>query len=57
VPDLTGADLRGADLRGADLAQALFVTQAQLDAAKGDTGTRLPPSLTRPVYWSGQRLA
>jgi uncharacterized protein YjbI with pentapeptide repeats len=57
LADLTGADLRGADLRGADLAQALFVTQAQLDAAEGDTGTRLPPSLTRPVHWSGQRLA
>jgi uncharacterized protein YjbI with pentapeptide repeats len=57
LADLTGADLRGADLRDADLAQALFVTQAQLDAAEGDTGTRLPPSLTRPVHWSGQRLA
>jgi uncharacterized protein YjbI with pentapeptide repeats len=57
LADLTGADLRGANLRGADLAQALFVTQAQLDAAEGDTGTRLPPSLTRPVHWSGQRLA
>jgi uncharacterized protein YjbI with pentapeptide repeats len=56
LADLTGADLRGADLRGADLAQALFVTQAQLDAAEGDTGTRLPPSLTRPAHWSGQRL-
>jgi hypothetical protein len=57
LADLTGADLRGADLRGAGLAQTLFVTQAQLGAAEGDTGTRLPPSLTRPVHWSGQRLA
>ena len=57
LADLTGADLRGADLRGADLAQALFVTQAQLDAAEGDTGTRLPPPLTRPAHWPGQRLA
>lgn len=57
LADLTGADLRGADLRGADLAQGLFVTQAQLDAAEGDTGTRLPPPLTRPAHWSGQRLA
>jgi len=55
--DLTGADLRGADLRGADLTNCLFVTQAQLDAAEGDAGTRLPPSLTRPAHWSGQRLA
>jgi uncharacterized protein YjbI with pentapeptide repeats len=57
LADLTGADLRGADLRGADLARALFVTQAQLDAADGDSGTRLPPPLTRPAHWSGQRLA
>ena len=57
LADLTGADLRGADLRGADLTNCLFLTQAQLDAAEGDTGTRLPPPLTRPAHWSGQRLA
>jgi uncharacterized protein YjbI with pentapeptide repeats len=57
LADLTGADLRGADLRGADLTKCLFLTQAQLDAAEGDTGTRLPPPLTRPAHWSGQRLA
>lgn len=33
--DFTGADLRGADLRGADLTGALFLTKAQLRAAKG----------------------
>jgi uncharacterized protein YjbI with pentapeptide repeats len=57
LADLTGADLRGADLRGADLTQGLFVTQAQLDAAGGDTRTRLPPPLARPAHWPGQRLA
>jgi uncharacterized protein YjbI with pentapeptide repeats len=51
LADLTGADLRGADLRGADLTTSLFLTQAQLDAAEGDTGTGLPPSLTRPAHW------
>ena len=56
LADLTGADLRGADLRGADLTSCLFLIQAQLDAAEGDTGTGLPPPLTRPVHWSGQRL-
>ncbi|TNM68469.1 pentapeptide repeat-containing protein [Streptomyces sp. NP160] len=40
--DLLGADLRGADVRGADLTGALFVTTAQLDAARGDASTRLP---------------
>lgn len=51
LADLTGADLRGADVRGADLARSLFLTQSQLDAALGDTGTRLPPSLARPAHW------
>ncbi|MDN3356215.1 pentapeptide repeat-containing protein [Actinomadura sp. DC4] len=49
--DLTGADLRDADLRGADLAGGLFVTQSQLDAARGDARTGLPPALTRPAHW------
>jgi uncharacterized protein YjbI with pentapeptide repeats len=51
LADLTGADLRGADLRGADLTTSLFLTQAQLDAAEGDSGTGVPPPLTRPAHW------
>ncbi|MGW5051788.1 pentapeptide repeat-containing protein [Actinokineospora sp. NPDC004072] len=49
--DLTGADLRGADLRGADLSAALFVTQPQLTAARGDARTRLPAGRSRPPHW------
>lgn len=49
--DLTGADLRDADLTGADLRGCLFLTQAQLDAARGNGGTRLAPGLTRPAWW------
>ena len=49
--DLAGADLRGADLGGADLRGSLFVTQSQLEAANGDPGTRLSPSLARPAHW------
>ena len=49
--DLTGADLRGADLAGADLTESIFLTQSQLDAAKGDLDTRVPPSLTHPTHW------
>ncbi|MBF8192732.1 pentapeptide repeat-containing protein [Nonomuraea sp. K274] len=49
--DLIGADLRGADLAGADLTGAFFLTQAQLNAAKGDAATRLPAALTRPAHW------
>ena len=52
LADLTGADLRAASLRGADLANSLFLTQSQLDAAHGDSGTKVPSSLTRPQHWS-----
>lgn len=51
LTDLTGADLRGADLAGADLRRVLFVTQSQLDAARGDRLTGLPGGLTRPTHW------
>jgi uncharacterized protein YjbI with pentapeptide repeats len=51
MADVIGADLRGADIRGADLTETLFLIQSQLDAAKGDAGTRLPPLLTHPAHW------
>ncbi|MFE7029162.1 pentapeptide repeat-containing protein [Streptomyces sp. NPDC057621] len=50
--DLIGADLRDADLTDADLTGALFLTQPQLNAAKGSAGTRLPGSFTRPGHWT-----
>lgn len=54
--DLSGADLLGADLRdarveGADLSRALYLTQAQLNAAQGDARTRLPSNLESPTHW------
>ncbi|MBO0803013.1 MAG: pentapeptide repeat-containing protein [Nocardiopsaceae bacterium] len=52
--DLIGADLRNADLGGADLTGSIFLVQSQLDAAKGDVTTKLPPSLTRPSHWPAQ---
>src|ERR1019366_8595741 len=53
--DLTGADFRGADLGGADLTRSIFLIQSQLEAAKGDHGTQLPPVLTRPAHWLTRR--
>lgn len=50
--DVTGADLRGADLRGAALAGTLFLTQAQLDAARGDRATTVPAALLHPPRWA-----
>lgn len=51
LADVMGADMRGADLSGAGLVGSIFLTQSQLDAAKGDLNTKLPPSLTRPAHW------
>ncbi|MEO8519029.1 MAG: pentapeptide repeat-containing protein, partial [Dermatophilaceae bacterium] len=51
MADLTGADLRGANLCGADLSTSIFLIQSQLDSAKGDQHTALPPVLTRPAHW------
>ncbi|MGW5332815.1 pentapeptide repeat-containing protein [Streptomyces bauhiniae] len=53
--DLIGADLRGADLTDADLTGALFLTQPQVNAARGGPGTRLPGSVVRPVHWAASR--
>ncbi|AJS58676.1 pentapeptide repeat-containing protein [Paenibacillus sp. IHBB 10380] len=52
LADLIGADFRDADIRGANLTDSIFLTQAQLNAAKGNADTKLPPSLTRPAHWS-----
>jgi len=49
--DLLGADLRDTDLSGADLSTALFLTQPQLNSARGSTTTRLPAHLRRPLAW------
>ncbi|MDX6352885.1 MAG: hypothetical protein QOF84_7675 [Streptomyces sp.] len=49
--DVIGADFRDADLSGADLTGSIFLTQPQLNAAKGDAATELPPALSRPAHW------
>ncbi|WP_127496461.1 pentapeptide repeat-containing protein [Paenibacillus glycanilyticus] len=55
--DLIGADMRDTDLSGADLSESLFLTQVQLQAAKGNADTKLPPALSRPDHWSGKKPA
>lgn len=49
--DLIGADLRDADLSGANLSKSIYLTQAQINTAKGDINTRLPKSIVRPMNW------
>lgn len=53
--DVIGADFRGADLRGADLTGTIFLIQAQLDAAIGDSATAIDDTLRRPAHWSPAR--
>jgi uncharacterized protein YjbI with pentapeptide repeats len=49
--DLIGADLRDANLAGADLRDALFLTQSQLVAARGNELTRMSGGLELPAHW------
>ncbi|MBC5636498.1 pentapeptide repeat-containing protein [Ornithinibacillus sp. BX22] len=49
--DFIGADLRDADLSGANLVGSIFLTQAQINSAKGDTRTKLPATLQIPKHW------
>ncbi|WP_234124893.1 pentapeptide repeat-containing protein [Clostridium hydrogenum] len=49
--DLIGADLRDTDFSGANLANSIFLTQAQINAAKGDLRTRLPKMIVKPSNW------
>ncbi|GAA2485354.1 pentapeptide repeat-containing protein [Actinocorallia cavernae] len=51
--DMIGSDLRDADLSDADLTGAFFLTQPQVNAARGNTGTKLPGTLNRPGHWTG----
>lgn len=46
-----GADLRDADIRGANLEHSMFLTQYQINSAKGDSNTILPKELVMPSYW------
>ncbi|WP_370294586.1 pentapeptide repeat-containing protein [Rossellomorea marisflavi] len=49
--DFIGADLRDANLSGTDLTGTLFLTQSQVNSAKGDKDTKLPERLRRPGHW------
>jgi uncharacterized protein YjbI with pentapeptide repeats len=51
MADLLGADLRGADVRGARLGECLFLTQPQVEAARGDARTVIPGAVRRPAHW------
>lgn len=46
-----GADMRDTNVRNTDLSQCLFLTQIQINTAKGNSHTVLPPYLYRPKVW------
>lgn len=46
-----GADLRDANVAGADLSKCHFLTQMQINSAKGDSKTKLPDGLITPGHW------
>nr|WP_139692011.1 pentapeptide repeat-containing protein [Sporolactobacillus terrae] len=50
--DFIGADLRDADLSGANLMTSMFLTQMQINSAKGNVKTILPFYIQRPLHWS-----
>lgn len=49
--DLIGADFRDTDISGANLTNSIFLTQAQVNAAKGNKHTKLPSALVMPAHW------
>ena len=49
--DLLGADLRDADVSGARLGDAIYLTQMQVGATRGDAATSLPEGFERPSHW------
>ena len=46
-----GTDTRDANFDGADLREAVFLSQGQVNAAKGSRRTKLPKHLKYPVTW------
>lgn len=46
-----GADLRDANIKNTDLSESLFLTQGQINSAKGNHQTKLPVWLTYPSAW------
>ena len=49
--DFLGADLRDTDITGSNLRNAVYLTQFQINSAKGDGKTVLSPTLQRPFNW------
>jgi Pentapeptide repeats (8 copies) len=49
--DVLGVDMRDANLNGADLEGAIYLTQMQVNSARGNSRTVLPEVFERPSHW------
>ncbi|MGL5676802.1 MAG: pentapeptide repeat-containing protein [Cellulosilyticaceae bacterium] len=49
--NLLGADMRDTNIKDTDLSESLFLTQMQINSAKGNAETKLPSYLSRPSTW------
>jgi uncharacterized protein YjbI with pentapeptide repeats len=48
-----GADMRDTNLKNTDLSECIFLTQMQINSAKGNSNTKLPINLSCPTDWQG----
>jgi len=48
-----GTDMRDANIKNSDLSSCVFLTQMQINSAKGNSNTKLPKNLSQPISWQG----
>lgn len=48
---IIGADMRDTDIRGCNLENTMYLTQSQVNSARGNSKTKLPVFIKRPFYW------
>lgn len=46
-----GADMRDVNVKNTNLSDSLFLSQMQINSAKGNANTKLPVNLSRPASW------
>ncbi|MDU4860807.1 MAG: pentapeptide repeat-containing protein [Terrisporobacter othiniensis] len=46
-----GADMRDADIRGCNAENTMYLTQSQINSARGNSKTKLPLFIKRPSHW------
>ncbi|WP_246213135.1 pentapeptide repeat-containing protein [Aminipila butyrica] len=47
-----GADMRDTNIKNTDLSTSIFLTQMQINGARGNSKTILPAGISRPASWS-----